>query len=107
MNNGHINMASGGMAMASLSPMDTEQFQEHQLRLHERYRLQHEQQMELNQNSTHPHDNDKMSPYYSSQGVFVGHELSPNFVARPQYGLSDFQLLETLVINEDNARLLA
>ncbi|KAI1298188.1 hypothetical protein EDD11_006870 [Mortierella claussenii] len=100
MSNGHANREPGGMAMAPFSPMDdvlrTEQFQEHQLRLQEKYRLQHQQQMELAQTSTHPHDRDDTLPYYSSQGVFVGHEASPNFIARPQYGLSDFQLLETL-----------
>ncbi|KAF8906935.1 hypothetical protein BGZ58_006233, partial [Dissophora ornata] len=44
-------MEQGGMAMASFSPMDdtvlrAEQFQEHQLRIQEKYRLQHQHQMD-------------------------------------------------------------
>ncbi|KAG0302819.1 hypothetical protein BGZ99_002884, partial [Dissophora globulifera] len=100
MNSGHSNMEPGGMAMATLLPMDdaalrTEQFQEHQLRLQEKFRLQHQHQVELAQTSTHPHD-DSSQPYYTSQGQLIYPTTSPCYEARPQYGLPDFKLLETL-----------
>ncbi|KAG0298291.1 hypothetical protein BGZ98_000256 [Dissophora globulifera] len=104
MSNGHGNFEPGGMAMASLGPLDeaalrSEQYQEHQLRLQEKYRLQHQQQMDLVPDSTHPHDpisNDGTQPYYTSQGQLVVPKASPCYDARPQYGLADFELLETL-----------
>ncbi|KAI7820431.1 hypothetical protein BC939DRAFT_234490 [Gamsiella multidivaricata] len=99
MNN--TNMEPGGMAMASLSPMDdaalrAEQFQEHQLRLQEKFRLQHQQQMGLAQTSAHPHEPDGMQPYYNSQGQLTYPTSSPCYEAKPKYGLGDFDLLETL-----------
>ncbi|KAG0306408.1 hypothetical protein BGZ97_000758 [Linnemannia gamsii] len=92
MSHGHGNMEPGGMAMASSyddAAMRQEQFQEHQLRLQEKYaRLAQE-------NSTHPHDLPSNGTYVDSQGQLV---YSPYFEARPQYGLKDFDLLETLAI---------
>ncbi|KAF9962733.1 hypothetical protein BGZ70_007941 [Mortierella alpina] len=104
MSNGLGNFEPGGMAMASVSPLEeaalrSEQYQEHQLRLQEKYRLQQQQQMDLAQTSTHPHDpvpNDGTQPYYTSQGQLIIPTASPCYDARPQYGLSDFELLETL-----------
>ncbi|KAF9944016.1 hypothetical protein BGZ65_012810, partial [Modicella reniformis] len=105
MSNGHGNFEPGGMAMASISPLDeaalrSEHYQQHQLRLQEKYRLQHQQQMELHhQTSTHPHDpvpDDGTQPYYTSQGQLIIPGPSPCYQARPQYSLSDFELLETL-----------
>ncbi|KAG0278297.1 hypothetical protein BGZ95_004295 [Linnemannia exigua] len=97
MSNGHANMEPGGMAMASSyddAAMRAEQLQEHQLRLQEKYaRL-------AQQNSTHPHDpvvpSDGSQSYYSAQSVPNYPEKSPYYEARPQYGLTDFDLLETL-----------
>ena len=105
MSNGHGNFEPGGVPKANLSPQEeaalrAEQFQEHQLRVQEKFRLQHQQQMELHhQTSTHPHDpppNDGSQPYYTSQGQLIIPSASPCYQARPQYGLSDFELLETL-----------
>ncbi|KAG0196639.1 hypothetical protein BGX31_005268, partial [Mortierella sp. GBA43] len=104
MSNGHGNFEPGGMAMASINPLDeaalrTEQYQEHHSRLHEKYRLQHQQQLELlHQTSTHPHDPaPNNGSFYSSPGQPPNHPpTSPCYQARPQYGLSDFELLETL-----------
>lgn len=104
MSNGHGNFEPGGMAMATVSPLEeaalrSEQYQEHQLRLQEKYRLQQQQQMDLAQTSTHPHDpvpNDGTQPYYTSQGQLIIPTASPCYDARPQYGLSDFELRETL-----------
>ncbi|KAF9372919.1 hypothetical protein CPB97_000922, partial [Podila verticillata] len=96
MNNGQGNYEPGGMAMSSgLSPEEAalrnEQYQEHQRRLQEKYMLQHQQ---LEQQSTHPHD--ESAPYYTSQGQLIYPVASPCYDARPRYGLSDFELLETL-----------
>ncbi|KAF9345173.1 hypothetical protein BGX26_003431, partial [Mortierella sp. AD094] len=100
MSNGHSNMEPGGMAMASFSPMDdalrAEQFQEHQLRLQEKYRLQHQHQMDLANASTHPHDIDGAQPYVTSQGMFIYPQANPFYLAKSLYALSDFELLETL-----------
>ncbi|KAF9920422.1 hypothetical protein FBU30_009771 [Linnemannia zychae] len=109
MSNGHGNFEPGGMAMASISPLDeaairNEQYQEHQMRLQEKYRLQHQQQMGL-LSPTHPHDpvpNDGTQPYYTSQGQLIIPTTSPCYDARPQYGLGDFELLETLAISENS-----
>ncbi|ORZ19180.1 hypothetical protein BCR41DRAFT_40405 [Lobosporangium transversale] len=102
MSNGHGNFEPGGMAM--MSPPDqnalrNEQYQEHQRKLQEKYELQYKQQMELAQTSTHPHDpapNEGNQPYYTSQGQLVIPTPSSCYQARPQYGLADFELLETL-----------
>ncbi|KAG0205007.1 hypothetical protein BGX33_008157 [Mortierella sp. NVP41] len=106
MSNGHGNVEPGGMAMASSydeAARRQEQFQEHQLRLQERYHRQH--QMDLAQTPTHPHDpvpNDGTQPYYNSQGQLVYPTKSPYYEARPQYGLTDFDLLETLEHNSED-----
>ncbi|KAF8946072.1 hypothetical protein BGZ46_005875, partial [Entomortierella lignicola] len=93
-------MEPGGMAMASFSSMDdaarTEQFQEHQLRLQEKYRLQHQHQMELAHTGTHPHDIDVSQPYVTSQGLVIYPQANPFYLAKSLYALSDFELLETL-----------
>ncbi|KAG0097545.1 hypothetical protein BGZ93_002520 [Podila epicladia] len=103
MSNGLGNYEPGGMA--TISPLEdaslrSEQFQEHQLRLQEKYRLAHQHQMDLEYaTSTHPHDlppNDGTQPYYTSQGQLIVPTASPYYEARPQYGLTDFDLLETL-----------
>ncbi|KAF9415350.1 hypothetical protein BGZ94_000120, partial [Podila epigama] len=101
MSSGHGNYEPGGMA--TISPLEdtslrAEQFQEHQMRLQEKYRLQHQHQMDL-EYATHPHDtppNDGTQPYYTSQGQLIVPTTSPYYEARPQYGLTDFDLLETL-----------
>ncbi|KAF9162565.1 hypothetical protein BGX20_001681 [Mortierella sp. AD010] len=103
MNNGHGNFEPGGMAMASLSPLDenalrNEQFQEHQLRVQEKFRAQHQHQMDFGQ-ATHPHDpvpKDGTQPYYTSQGKYIIPTASPCYNSRPQCSLADFELLETL-----------
>ncbi|CAO3573609.1 unnamed protein product [Mortierella alpina] len=103
MSNGHGNVVPGGMAVASIddAALRAEKFQEHQLRLQEKYRLQHQNQdrMDAQGNGAHPHNpapNDAAQPYYTSQGQLIYPTPSPCYQARPQYGLSDFQLLETL-----------
>ncbi|KAG0298673.1 hypothetical protein BGZ97_003980 [Linnemannia gamsii] len=114
MSNGHGNFEPGGMAMASISPHDeaaqaalrNEQYQEHQLRLQEKYRLQHQHQMGL-QAATHPHDPvndgdlDAAGGYFTAQGQYIRPIDSPCYDARPQYGLGDFELLETLARREN------
>ncbi|KAF9971240.1 hypothetical protein BGZ73_005842 [Actinomortierella ambigua] len=104
MSNGHGNFEAGGMATAGALDdvaLRNEQFQEHQLRLQEKYRLQHQQQQldlqYMHQQPTHPHDLvDGTQPYYSSTGQLIYPAQSPCYDARPQYRLSDFELLETL-----------
>lgn len=89
--------------MASISPHDeaaqaalrNEQYQEHQLRLQEKYRLQHQHQMGL-QTATHPHDPVSGDGYFTAQGHYIEPKASPCYDATPQYGLADFELLETL-----------
>ncbi|KAG9071237.1 hypothetical protein KI688_008783 [Linnemannia hyalina] len=106
MSNGHGNFEPGGMAMASVSPHDeaaeaalrNEQYQEHQLRLQEKYRLQHQHQMGL-QTATHPHDPVSGEGYFTAQGHYIDPKGSPCYDATPQYGLADFELLETLDTN--------
>lgn len=93
MSNGHANMEPGGMAMASSydDAMRQEQFQEHQLRLQEKYA-----RLAAQENSTHPHDLFNDGSYINAQGQIVRPTKSPFFEATPQYGLRDFDLLETL-----------
>ena len=89
--------------MASISPHDeaaqaalrNEQYQEHQLRLQEKYRLQHQHQMGL-QTATHPHDPVSGEGYFTAQGHYIEPKGSPCYDATPQYGLADFELHETL-----------
>ncbi|KAF9550458.1 hypothetical protein BGW38_009549, partial [Lunasporangiospora selenospora] len=72
---------------------------EHQQRLHDKYERLNQQQMDLAQSSAHPHDpasDDSMQPYYTSQGKLIQPMASRHYDARPQYGLGDFELLETL-----------
>ncbi|KAF9942660.1 hypothetical protein BGZ67_000474 [Mortierella alpina] len=114
MSNGHGNVVPGGMAVASIddAALRAEKFQEHQLRLQEKYRLQHQNldQMDAQGNGAHPHDpapNDSEQPYYTSQGQLIYPTPSPCYQARPQYGLSDFQLLETLGKTKTATELLA
>lgn len=81
------------MAMASSydDAMRQEQFQEHQLRLQEKYA-----RLAAQENSTHPHDLFNDGSYINAQGQIVHPTKSPYFEATPQYGLRDFDLLETL-----------
>ncbi|KAF9582767.1 hypothetical protein BGW38_010787, partial [Lunasporangiospora selenospora] len=105
MSNGHGNMEPGGMAMATVSPHEDaarrdEIYREHQLRLQEKFQKRHQQEMDYVHTGTHPHDPAPgpggPQPYYTSQGQLVYPNPSPYYNSRPQYGLSDFELLETL-----------
>ncbi|KAF9285491.1 hypothetical protein BGZ88_009509, partial [Linnemannia elongata] len=68
-----------------------EKFQEHQLRLQEKYA-----RLASQENSTDPHDLFNDDSYINAQGQIVRPTKNPFFEARPQYSLKDFELLETL-----------
>ncbi|KAG0041227.1 hypothetical protein BGZ89_007577, partial [Linnemannia elongata] len=68
-----------------------EQFQEHQLLLQEKYA-----RLAAQEKSTHQHDLLNDGSYINAQGQIDRPTMSPCFDATPQYGLRDFELLDTI-----------